>query len=37
VQFKVGTGGFAQEYVGEWDRILRPAWARAFKAYQSRR
>lgn len=37
VQFKVGTGGFAQEYVGEWDRVLRPAWARAFKAYQSRR
>jgi lipid II:glycine glycyltransferase (peptidoglycan interpeptide bridge formation enzyme) len=37
VQFKVGTGGLAQEYVGEWDRILRPAWARAFKAYQSRR
>ena len=37
VQFKVGTGGFAQEYVGEWDRILRPAWARAYKAYQSRR
>lgn len=37
VQFKVGTGGFAQEYVGEWDRTLRPAWARAFKAYQSRR
>ena len=37
VQFKVGTGGFAQEYVGEWDRTLRPVWARAFKAYQSRR
>ena len=37
VQFKVGTGGFAQEYVGEWDRTLRPMWARAFKAYQSRR
>jgi len=36
VQFKVGTGGFAQEYVGEWDRTLRPMWARAFKAYQSR-
>jgi lipid II:glycine glycyltransferase (peptidoglycan interpeptide bridge formation enzyme) len=37
VQFKVGTGGFAQEYAGEWDYILRPAWAKGFKAYQSRR
>lgn len=37
VQFKVGTGGFAQEYVGEWDHTLRPMWARAFTAYQSRR
>jgi lipid II:glycine glycyltransferase (peptidoglycan interpeptide bridge formation enzyme) len=37
VQFKVGTGGFAQEYAGEWDFILRPAWAKGFRAYQSRR
>lgn len=37
VQFKVGTGGYAQEYVGEWDRELRPMWAKAFRAYQSRR
>jgi len=37
VQFKVGTGGYAQEYVGEWDYILRPMWARAYRAYQSRR
>ncbi len=37
VQFKVGTGGFAQEYVGEWDYELRPLWAKAFRAYQSRR
>lgn len=37
VQFKVGTGGYAQEYVGEWDYVLRPMWARAYSAYQSRR
>jgi lipid II:glycine glycyltransferase (peptidoglycan interpeptide bridge formation enzyme) len=37
VQFKVGTGGFAQEYAGEWDHILRPAWARGFRAYQARK
>ena len=30
VQFKVGTGGHAQEYVGEWDYVLRPLWAKAF-------
>ena len=24
LQFKVGTGGFAQEYVGEWDYAIRP-------------
>ena len=37
VQFKVGTGGYAQEYAGEWDHVVRPLWARAFSAYQSRR
>lgn len=37
VQFKVGTGGFAQEYVGEWDYVLRAGWAKAFDVYQSRR
>ncbi len=37
VQFKVGTGGFAQEYAGEWDHILRPMWAKGFRAYQSRK
>ncbi len=37
VQFKVGTGGFAQEYAGEWDYVLRPLWARGFRAYQSRK
>lgn len=36
IRFKVGSGGFAQEYVGEWDFVLRPLWARAFSAYQSR-
>ncbi len=37
VQFKVGTGGFAQEYAGEWDHILRPMWAKGFRAYQARK
>jgi lipid II:glycine glycyltransferase (peptidoglycan interpeptide bridge formation enzyme) len=37
VQFKVGTGGFAQEYAGEWDYVLRPLWAKGFRTYQSRR
>jgi lipid II:glycine glycyltransferase (peptidoglycan interpeptide bridge formation enzyme) len=36
VRFKVGSGGYAQEYVGEWDFALRPIWARAFAAYQRR-
>ncbi len=37
VQFKVGTGGYAQEYAGEWDFVLRPMWAKGFQTYQSRR
>jgi lipid II:glycine glycyltransferase (peptidoglycan interpeptide bridge formation enzyme) len=37
VQFKVGTGGFAQEYAGEWDLVLRPLWAKGFRAYQARK
>lgn len=37
VQFKLGTGGFAQEYVGEWDYVLRTSWAKGYRAYQSRR
>jgi lipid II:glycine glycyltransferase (peptidoglycan interpeptide bridge formation enzyme) len=37
VQFKLGTGGYAQEYVGEWDYILRPFWARIYRLYMSRR
>ena len=37
VQFKVGTGGHAVEYVGEWDFVLRPSWARAYGGYQRMR
>lgn len=37
LQFKVGTGGDAQEYVGEWDLVLRPTWAKAFAMYQARK
>lgn len=36
IRFKLGTGGEAVEYVGEWDRILRPVWARAVEAYLRR-
>ncbi len=35
-QFKLGTGGVAVEYVGEYDFALRPAVARAFNAYLDR-
>jgi lipid II:glycine glycyltransferase (peptidoglycan interpeptide bridge formation enzyme) len=37
IQFKLGTGGFAQEYLGEWDFALRPLLAKAFDAYLRRR
>ncbi len=37
LQFKVGTGGYAQEYSGEWDYAIRPALTRAFEAYMRRR
>lgn len=37
VQFKLGTGGYVQEYAGEWDHVLRPLWAKGFQAYQARR
>jgi lipid II:glycine glycyltransferase (peptidoglycan interpeptide bridge formation enzyme) len=37
LQFKVGTGGYAQEYLGEWDYAIRPALAMAFEAYMRRR
>jgi lipid II:glycine glycyltransferase (peptidoglycan interpeptide bridge formation enzyme) len=36
VRFKVGSGGYAQEYVGEWDFALRKTWARAYAAYAAR-
>ena len=37
VQFKVGTGGEAVEYVGEWDLPLRKALYTAFDLYMRRR
>jgi vancomycin resistance protein VanK len=37
IQFKVGTGGEAVRYVGEWDLPLRPMVYRAFDLYMKRR
>jgi vancomycin resistance protein VanK len=37
IQFKVGTGGEAVEYVGEWDLPLNAVLYRAFSAYMRRR
>ncbi len=37
IQFKVGTGGEAVEYAGEWDLPLRPLIYRAFDTYMRRR
>ncbi|MFJ4781719.1 lipid II:glycine glycyltransferase FemX [Streptomyces sp. NPDC088794] len=37
IQFKVGTGGRAVRYVGEWDLPLRPLVYRAFDLYMRRR
>jgi vancomycin resistance protein VanK len=37
IQFKVGTGGQAVRYVGEWDLPLRPMVYRAFDLYMKRR
>jgi vancomycin resistance protein VanK len=37
IQFKVGTGGEAVEYVGEWDLPLRRLLYRAFSLYMKRR
>lgn len=37
VQFKVGTGGQAVRYVGEWDLPLRPLVYRTFDLYMKRR
>lgn len=36
IRFKLGTGGQAVEYVGEWDYALRPALAKAFDLYLRR-
>ncbi|RSN59698.1 peptidoglycan bridge formation protein FemAB [Streptomyces sp. WAC 04229] len=37
IQFKVGTGGQAVRYVGEWDLPLRPVVYRVFDLYMKRR
>ena len=37
IQFKVGTGGQAVEYLGEWDLPLNPLLYRAFDVYMKRR
>ncbi len=37
IQFKLGTGGRASEYLGEWDLRLRPMLARAVEGYLNRR
>lgn len=37
IQFKLGTGGYAQEYVGEWDFVISKVWSKAFNLYMSRR
>ena len=37
IQFKVGTGGEAVEYAGEWDLPLNPVIYKAFAIYMARR
>ena len=37
IQFKVGTGGEAVEYAGEWDLPINPLIYKAFSLYMSRR
>ncbi|MGI8887713.1 MAG: peptidoglycan bridge formation glycyltransferase FemA/FemB family protein, partial [Nocardioidaceae bacterium] len=37
IQFKVGTGGRAVQYVGEWDLPLNRSIYRAFSIYMNRR
>ena len=37
IQFKVGTGGEAVEYAGEWDLPLKPLIYKAFELYMKRR
>lgn len=36
IRFKLGTGGTAVEYVGEWDYALRPSLTKAFDLYMRR-
>ena len=36
IQFKVGTGGGAVQYPGEWDKPLNPVLYRAFDVYMNR-
>ena len=37
IQFKLGTGGQAVEYLGEWDYPLNPLLHKAFEMYMARR
>jgi lipid II:glycine glycyltransferase (peptidoglycan interpeptide bridge formation enzyme) len=37
IQFKLGTGGQAVEYLGEWDYPLNPLLHKAFQLYLARR
>jgi len=37
IRFKVGTGGEAVEYAGEWDLPLSKAIYKAFEVYMKRR
>ena len=37
LQFKLGTGGEAAEYAGEWDYPLKPLLHKAFQLYLARR
>jgi vancomycin resistance protein VanK len=37
LQFKVGTGGHAVEYLGEWDLPLKPVLYRLFMTWMKRR
>jgi len=37
IQFKVGTGGDAVEYLGEWDKPINRVLYKAFDVYMKRR
>jgi lipid II:glycine glycyltransferase (peptidoglycan interpeptide bridge formation enzyme) len=37
IQFKVGTGGHAQQYLGEWTYVIRPALHRVYQLAMARR